>query len=216
MKHTKKIICCILSLLLAMLPATEAYASIATVYYGSGNYVSTAPITPTDGLGFYVDYTAITKYGSNPFSVAFDWNGDYTPRVAAVAQYPLSATAYPTYFPIYVDAALDIGVTGETFFYDSQGRCINDYEELPQDENNIFRCSIGLTTDDDLFINQYVSKTVYLKKVIAHEIGHVFLLKHPTMITNSIMNQGVPRKNPYITESITSTDKANIEEKWGN
>lgn len=213
----KKIVCCILVLLIVMLPVKETNVALAEtnqIYHWDGNYDSSAPIKPTTGLGFYVDYTAISKYGSAPFSVAFDWNGNYTPCVAAVAQYPLSATAYPTYFPICIENNLAYNVQGETFFYDSQGRCLNDYMSNPMNETNIYRCSIGLPNDATRFNNDYVSNEVYLKKVIAHEVGHVFLLKHPTMNALSVMHEGPPYQ--YKTSTVTATDRENIVAKWGN
>lgn len=91
---------------------------------------------------------------------------------------------------------------------------MNDYVSIPMDENGIYKCRIGLTPDKDDFNegNQYRSD--YLRKAIAHEIGHVFLLTHPTMEAHSLMHPQKP--TDYVSATVTSNDKANIAEKWGN
>ncbi|HEX7056584.1 MAG TPA: hypothetical protein VF260_05235 [Bacilli bacterium] len=181
-------------------------------YYGSGNYVSSAPVKPTTGLKFYVDYSAITTYGSGAFTAAFDWNGDYKGNVAAVAMYPASSSSYPGYFLISTKTML-ITTKGETFYYTSSGTLISD--TYPMDSTSIYKCEIRLNSDKSAFNVNGSFDSTYLKKTIRHEVGHVFLLKHPSnFYFSSVMHQGVPNGS-IIAETITYDDKDNIIAKWG-
>lgn len=208
----KKMVCVICSLvMLIMLSPVTSYAAVW--YYASGNYVSTAPIKPTTGLNFYVDYSAITIYGSGAFTVAFDWNGNYQGKVSAVAQYPASASAFPGYFPISADSTLPLHVRSETFYYSVNGSSIGGI--YPMDSNLIYRSSIRLNSNPSVFnsIDGTFSLT-YFEKVIRHEVGHVFLLKHPsTLYFSSVMHEGEP--NSYISATITAEDRNNMLAKWG-
>ncbi len=180
-------------------------------YYGSGNYVTSAPIKPTN-LSFYVHYSAISAYGSSPFSVAFDWNGSYEGQVSAVAQYPASESSYPDYFTINT-ASMSPYTQGETFYFTSSGTQIND--TFPMDSSSIYKCRISLNSNSSAFNVGGSFSSAYLAKVIRHEIGHVFLLKHPSnLYFSSVMHQGAPNGST-ISETITSDDRDNIITKWG-
>lgn len=211
----KKIVCLILVLLMSItLSVDKVEAAITNAYYGSGNYVSSAPVKPT-GLKFYVDYSAISTYGSSPFSSIFNWNGNYNANVAAVAQYPASASAYPTYFAINTDSSMLSYVKGETFYFNSAGNCINGTVTYPMDQSNIYKCRISLNSDKSVFNVNNSFSTTYLQKVIIHEVGHVFLLKHPSNnYFSSVMHQGAP--SGQIAANVTNDDRNNLIEKWGN
>ncbi len=187
-----------------------ANASLTYSYYGTGSYVSSAPVTPTSGLGFYVDYSAITVFNSGPFASAFDWNGDYRASVTAVAQYPVSATAYPNYFVISGVTTLQDDVFGDTLYYNSSGSLLNVSMEEPMDSSSIYRCRIALNAADDVF-----DEEEQLEKTIIHEVGHVLLLKHPTSpYVHSVMHQGNPNGS-LISATVTTSDRNNIVAKWG-
>jgi hypothetical protein len=206
----KKVVCFAFSLLMLIAFPLNSYA--ANWYYASGNYVSSAPVKPT-GLKFYVDYSAITTYGSNPFTVAFDWNGSYNGHVSAVAQYPAPSSEYPDHFRINTSGSLPTGAVGQTFYYTSSGALIGG--TYPMDSTSIYKCKISLNSDTSAFnVNGSFSST-YLKKVIRHEIGHVFLLKHPSYLYfSSVMHQGAPAS--YISSTVTTDDRNNIKAKWGS
>ncbi len=209
----KKKVGIFLALLMTILlcPTTS---NAAVWYYASGNYVSSAPIKPSTGLKFYVDYSAITIYGSGSFTVGFDWNGNYKGNVAAIAQYPASASAFPGYFPISADSTMPLHVRGETFYYNSSGTLIGG--TFPMDSTSIYKCSIRLNSNPTVFNDSTGTfSLMYLEKVIRHEIGHVLLLKHPsTLYFPSVMHQGEPKN--YISATITTDDRNNIIAKWGN
>jgi hypothetical protein len=198
--------------MLIMLSPATSHAAIW--YYSSGNYMSSAPIKPTTGLNFYVDYSAITTYGSGAFTVAFDWNGNYLGNVAAIAQYPASASTFPGYFPISADSTLPLYVRGQTFYYYANGSIIGG--TCPMDSTSIYRSSIRLNSNPSVFSNIYGTfNEAYLEKVIRHEIGHVFLLKHPsTLYFSSVMHEGEP--SGFISATVTTDDRSNIQAKWGN
>lgn len=187
----------------------SAYGYVTYPYYGSGDYVSSAVVSPISGLDFYVDYSAISTFGSSSFSSAFDWNGNYQARVDSVVQYPVSATAYPSNFLISGSSTLQDDVFGNTLYYDSYGNLLNDYMFEPMNSSSIYRCQIELNVND-VFVN-----SMHLKKTIIHEIGHVLLLKHPTsQYIHSVMQQGIPNGS-LISSTVTSNDRDNVAEKWG-
>ena len=195
--------------LIALLPLS-AHAD-GNWYYGSGNYVSSAPVKPT-GLKFYVDGTAITTYGSSAFSVIFDWNGSYKGHVSAVAQYPDSASAYPDYFPVNTDSNMLITIQGQTHYYKSNGDEITI--TYPMDSTSIYRCKICLNSNKSAFNVSGSYSSNYLKKVIRHEVGHVFLLKHPSnLYFSSVMHTGAPDGSIH-SATITTDDRNNIIAKW--
>ena len=197
-----------------MLIFSEVCIAAGTSYYGTGEYAGSAPVKPTTGLNFYVDYSAISTYGSNPFTAAFDWNGNYTASVGSIAQYPASASSYSTYFLINADPNMLSYVRGETFYYDSSGSCINGTVTYPMDQQNIYKCKISINKNTSAFMVNNAFSDTYLRKVITHEVGHVFLLKHPSNnYCSSIMHQGVP--NAQISSSVTSEDRNNLRTKWG-
>lgn len=182
-------------------------------YYGSGNYASSAPYTPVNGLRFYVDYYAISEFGSGPFTSGFDWNGDYQANVAAIAQYPASASSYPDYFTISVDSLLLGDTYGITLFYDSNGNYIDEHLVVPMDTSGIYRCRINLNVFE-AFDEDYAEA----RRTIVHEIGHVFLLKHPSTVQYfaSVMIPGsIGAQDGRVTATVTSTDRDNLEDKWG-
>lgn len=198
----KRICVSLLLVMLLMIPAS--YSSAAD--YGSGNYVSSAPVKPTTGLKFYMDYTAITTYGSGPFvTAAFDWNGNYQAHVAQVSMYPASQ---PTDYFVINAGTMEYNHPGETFYYMQSGRLIDTSQ--PMDSLSIYRCSIRINSDPSVFYNDQT----YLEKVIRHEIGHVFLLKHPTLPYYSVMNQGVPNSSS-VSATVTVMDRNNLIQKWG-
>ena len=55
-----------------------------------------------------------------------------------------------------------------------------------------------------------------VKKTLQHEVGHVFLLKHPGSVysAHSVMQQGTPNSST-ISPNVTSSDHSNIASKWG-
>lgn len=195
--------------------SNTSQAALIHSYYGTGSYQSIAPITPTSGLKFYVDYSAISLYGSNAFTAAFDWNGDYIANVAAVAQYPASVSAYPTYFTISTDAALDDYTRGETMYYSSSSNADRIVMTYPMDSSSIYKCRIVLNPNKSTFNVNGTFSTTFLEKVIRHEVGHVFLLKHPSnQYFTSVMHQNAP--SGPISATVTTDDRNNIIEKWGN
>lgn len=147
-------------LLIIILPPTTSYA--ANWYYGSGSYVSSAPIKPTTGLKFYVDYSAITTYGSSAFTSAFEWNGDYRGNVAAVAQYPASVSSFPDYFLISTDNTLPYYVRGKTYYYKANGATLGG--TYPMDSTSIYSCSIGLNSSPSAFNSIYVHLVQHIWK----------------------------------------------------
>ena len=199
----------VITFLFGSLKTADAALSIA--YYGSGNYVGTVQYTPVDGLRFYVDYYAISTFGSGPFASGFDWNGDYQANVAAIAQYPASATSYSNYFVISTDSALLPSVYADTLYYDSYGNCLNAEMAEPMDSSGIYRCRINLNPND-VFDN-----SAEVQRTVVHEIGHVFLLKHPTgTYTSSVMYQGnIGDLEGRVAATVTTSDRNNIIEKWG-
>lgn len=208
----KKIIYSLLMVMtFIMFEPKTAEARITNSYYGAGNYVTSANIKPT-GLKFYVDYSAISAYGSSPFTAAFDWNGNYSANVAAIAQYPASASAYSTYFLIEADTTMLDYVRGETFYFDSSGNCINDKVTYPMDYS-IYKCKIAINGNKTAFNVDGSFSNGYLKKVITHEVGHVFLLKHPSnKYFSSIMHEGAP--NAQVSSTVTTDDRNNLIAKW--
>ncbi len=206
----------VIFVILFTLVCSEVCFAAGILYYGTGSYANSAPIKPITGLKFYVDYSAISTYGSNPFTAAFDWNGDYTASVDSIVQYPVSASAYPTYFLINADPNMLSYVRGETFYYNSSGSCINGTVTYPMDQQNIYKCKISINKEPSVFNVNNDFSDIYLKKVIIHEVGHVFLLKHPSTINSckSVMHEGVP--SAQISSDVSEDDRNNIIAKWGN
>lgn len=206
----RKICCALLLFMLIFSFPTNVYA--ANWYYAIGNYVSSAPIKPTTGLKFYVDYSAITTYGSGAFTAAFDWNGSYAGNVNAIAQYPASSS-FPGYFLINTNSSLGSNICAQTFYYTSSGTLIGG--TYPMDSTSIYNSSISINSDQSVFYVNGSFSTSYLEKVVRHEVGHVFLLKHPSnLYFSSIMHQGAPNGST-ISATITPDDRNNILTKWG-
>lgn len=179
--------------------------------YGSGNYISSAPVKPTTGLKFYVDYSAITTYGSSPFTTAaYDWNGNYKANVAQVVMYPASQ---PTDNFVIGAGAMTYNHPGETFYYTINGDLIDSNYAL--DSTSIYRCSIRINSNSSVFDNPNVSNRTYLEKTIRHEIGHVFLLKHPSIQYGSVMHSGVPTPFGSVLSTVSTNDRQNLIAKWG-
>ncbi len=177
--------------------------------YGSGNYVSSAPVKPTTGLKFYVDYSAVSVYGSSPFiTAAFDWNGNYNASVSQVAVYPASP---PTGFFIIGAGAMSYNHPGETFFYTQSGDLIDS--SYATNSTSIYRCSIRINSNPSAFDNPNVPSQAYLGKTIRHEIGHVFLLNHPNLQYGSVMQSGAP--TGYVSATVSTIDRQNLTAKWG-
>lgn len=205
----KKILILFVAILVMIGNTDVAKASVQYPYYGSGSYVSSATNKPTSGLNFYVDYSAISAFGSGPFSSAFDWNYNYQASVDSIIQYPASATAYPTYFPISGSNSLADDIFGNTLYYNSSGSLINGSMLEPMNSLNIYRCRIELN------VNGMFANSTHLEKTIIHEVGHVLLLKHPTsQYLHSVMHKGIPNGS-LISSTVTSGDRENIAEKWG-
>lgn len=179
--------------------------------YGKGGYVLSAPVQPTTGLKFYVDYSAISKYGSSPFiNAAFNWNGDYKAYVSQVVVYPASRPA--EHFVIEA-GPMTYNHPGETYFYTINGDLIDSNTAM--DSNLIYRCSIRINSNSSVFDNPNVSNQTYLIKTIRHEIGHVFLLKHPTLPYRYIMHSGAPTSSGSVSDEVTTMDRQNLISKWG-
>lgn len=133
-------------------------------------------------------------------------------NVQSVAQYPASQSSFPGYFLITAHT-LPLDYQGQTFYYDSNGNPIDLL--YPMDSSSIKYCQISLNSKKSAFeINGSFNQN-YLEKVIRHEVGHVFLLKHPssTNYPASVMHQGTPYNQRSAT--VTSNDKENIKAKWG-
>ena len=64
MRDYRKIFTTLLSLILILFPISTyaAPAAPTVLYYGSGNYSGTAPVTPTTGLKFHVVYNYFNIY----------------------------------------------------------------------------------------------------------------------------------------------------------
>lgn len=185
------------------------YSSATDIYYGSGNYVSSAPNIPTTGLKFYVTHSAVSTYGSLSFTGTgsiFQWNGDYNAHVAQVVVYPASK---PTgAFSILAEPLTNYA--GEAYFYTQSGAPLDRYTAL--DSNSIYTCNIGINNNFSFFSNDQS----YLEKTIKHEVGHAFILKHPSSVSiPSVMQQGRPGSSGAASYEVTDGDRANMEAKWG-
>ncbi len=208
----RKICSACLIFILIILTSTTAYAQ--NWYYATGNYVSSAPVNPTTGLDFYVDYSAITTYGSGVFTKAFDWNGSYIGNVNTIAQYPASPSSFPGYFLITTDSTLSLYTCAQTFYYTSSGTLIGG--TYPMDSTSIYKSRISFNSNQSVFNVNGSFNTTYLEKVVRHEVGHVFLLKHPTnLYFSSVMHQEAPN-GTTISATITTDDRNNIIAKWGS
>ena len=208
----KKCMALLLVISLVLLMQTKTAYAYDPDYYGSGNYASSAPYTPISGLRFYADYYAINEFDSGLLTAGFDWNGDYQANVAAIAQYPAPASAYPNYFTITVENMLLRSTYGNTLFYDSNGNLINAQTNNPMNASGIYRCQINLNVASSFPNN------VEKRRTIVHETGHVFLLVHPAdSYISSVMHQGhvgdLPNHN--VTATVTDNDKRNLKIKWG-
>jgi len=189
-------------------------ANAANWYYAAGNYVNSAPVKPTTGLKFYVDYSAIITYGSGAFTAAFDWNGSYIGNVSTVAQYPASPTEFPGYFLINTDSSLSMYTCAQTFYYTSSGILIGGTD--PMASTSIYKCRISFNCNQSVFNVNGSFNSTYLEKVVRHEVGHVFLLKHPTnTYFGSVMHQDAPNGST-ISATVTMDDRNNIIAKWGS
>lgn len=211
MKKTSVVIAAIIVATLVFLPI-DANASLVNSYYGNGSYISSAPVTPLTGLEFYVDYSAVSRYGSSVFTSAFDWNGDYRASVSTMVQYPASSTAYPDNFLIHADPEVGTDIAANTFYYTASGDIINDTEPKPMDtSHSIAWCRIGLNTNSNFFQGD----SAWIRKTIIHEVGHVFLLMHPSgYYFNSVMHRERP-DGGIKAYSVTTNDRNNLIEKWG-
>ena len=217
MKKTfaKKTLCFFLIILFSASLCIIKANAVQVAYYGSGNYIYNAPVEPLTGLKFYVDYSAISKYGSSPFSSIFNWNGNYAAHVASIAQYPASWSSYPSYFVIQLSPLLLDGILGDTYFYNASGTCINPYYTFPMDQTGLYKCSVGLNSNESSFYKAGFTFSECLNKTIQHEVGHIFLLKHPTTLyQSSVMNQDLPNGS-WISTTVTNLDRENMAQKWG-
>jgi len=102
---------------------------------------------------------------------------------------------------------------GITLFYDSNGDYINEQLVNPLNTSGISQCRINLNTLE-AFNHDYAE----VRRTIIHEIGHVFLLKHPSTVLyfDSVMIPGLIGEHyGNATATVTTTDRDNLEEKWG-
>lgn len=202
----------VLLFLILLMPFTFYSSAALDNYFGSGNYDSSAPAKPTTGLSFYLDHSLTQIYGSNIFTDKnnglFQWNGNYRAHVSQVIVYPSSKPSYA--FAIIADNLNNEGAAGKTLFYDKNGRLLNpSIRDWPYDRTDIYKCVIVINSDKSYFDNDLN----YVRKTAKHEVGHTFLLYHPSKYVSSIMHSGKP--GSYISDIVTTNDRDNLIEKWG-
>lgn len=211
MKGKKIVSLLLLTLLIGCAMKTFTLKAYAEEYYAGGNYLYGAPVQPVYGLKFYVDYSVISTYGSSVFSSIFDWNGNYNGKVSAIVLYPASSSSYPDYFKINT-IALPPTIKGQTFFYDKTGKQFD--ADIAMDQSTIYKAKISITNNKNEFNISNTYNSNWFGKTVRHEVGHVFLLKHPlSPYFQSIMHQGAPNGST-ISSTISTDDRSNMALKW--
>lgn len=192
------------------------FKAYAVDYYASGDYLSIAPVKPVTGLYFYVDQSAYVTYGASVFTSAFEWNSsNHVAGVSSVVMYPAPQSSYSNYFLITTSNTIGQYNFANTVYYDLFGNEITSSE--PFNSTGIFKVRIEMNANTSVYSNtSNVPFSVAASKTLKHEVGHVFLLKHPSNIwsVTSIMHQGIPNSST-ISSTVTSSDHSNIGYKWG-
>jgi hypothetical protein len=103
----------------------------------------------------------------------------------------------------YIDDTSTSGLLGTCYFYK---KFLGFTVSASSDDNWLYGYTFFYQNQMDAYNMTDTQKT----ENIAHELGHLQKLAHPTTSQTAVMNQGIQ------TITVTTYDKSQIISKWGN
>lgn len=157
-----------------------------------------------NGAAYYYNVSLTSTYLTAANNAAANW---YRTGYDTNPLYPMTRTTVQSNSPMDLyNQSLDSRICGQTFFFQTGGRRVDDGTHQPSED--WLYCKIGI---NESYVNQYFgsSNSTIKKVLLLHEMGHVFGLAH-TSSTATIMY-------PYLDEitvtKVTASDSAALVQK---